>query len=108
MMPVLDGDWLEDGQFVVSIANSDVTTKRSEVDRRTFERASSIIVNDWESVFDNDQTELLGPLKEGAIRVAARRRPADIVSGPMPIKWERAPHSTFTRTSTASAGRWKT
>jgi hypothetical protein len=59
-------------------------------------------------VFDNDQTELLGPLKEGAIRVAARRRPADIVSGPMPIKWERAPHSTFTRTSTASAGRWKT
>ena len=65
MKPVFDGDWLEDGQFVVSIANSDVTNKRSEVDRRTYERASSVIVNDWESVIDNDQTELLDPIKDG-------------------------------------------
>ena len=68
MTPVFDGDWLEDGQVVVSIANSDVTNKRSEVDRRTYERASDIIINDWESVIDNDQTELLDPL-------AARRDP---------------------------------
>ena len=68
MKPVFDGDWLEDGQLVISIANSDVTNKRSEVDRRTYERASAIIINDWESVIDNDQTELLDPLKEGAIR----------------------------------------
>ena len=67
MRPMLDGDWLEDGQLVVSIANSDVTNKRSEVDRRTYERANAIIVNDWESVVDNDQTELLDPLKEGVI-----------------------------------------
>ena len=39
MKPVFDGDWLEDGQLVVSIANSDVTNKRSEVDRSTYERA---------------------------------------------------------------------
>src|SRR5262245_50104170 len=68
MKPVFDGDWLEDGQLVVSIANSDVTNKRSEVDRRTYERASAVIVNDWESVVDNDQTELLHPLKDGIIR----------------------------------------
>jgi alanine dehydrogenase len=68
MKPVFDGDWLEEGQLVVSIANSDVTNKRSEVDRRTYERATAVIVNDWESVIDNDQTELLDPLKEGAIR----------------------------------------
>lgn len=67
MRPVFDGEWLEDGQFVVSIANSDVTNKRSEVDRRTYERARCIIVNDWESVVDNDQTELLDPMKEGVI-----------------------------------------
>ena len=50
MKPVFDGDWLEDGQIVVSIANSDVTNKRSEVDRRTFERAtasSSTIGKAW-------------------------------------------------------------
>jgi ornithine cyclodeaminase/alanine dehydrogenase-like protein (mu-crystallin family) len=68
MKPVFDGDWLEDGQLVVSIANSDVTNKRSEVDRRTYQRASAIVVNDWESVVDNDQTELLDPIKEGVIR----------------------------------------
>jgi alanine dehydrogenase len=68
MKPVFDGDWLEDGQLVVSIANSDVTNKRSEVDRRTYARASAIVINDWESVIDNDQSELLDPLKEGVIR----------------------------------------
>jgi ornithine cyclodeaminase/alanine dehydrogenase-like protein (mu-crystallin family) len=68
MTPVFNGDWLEDGQFVISIANSDVTNKRSEVDRRTFERASAVIVNDWESVIDNDQSELLEPLAAGALR----------------------------------------
>jgi ornithine cyclodeaminase/alanine dehydrogenase-like protein (mu-crystallin family) len=45
-----------------------VTNKRSEVDRRTYERAGALIINDWESVIDNDQTELLDPLKEGVIR----------------------------------------
>jgi ornithine cyclodeaminase/alanine dehydrogenase-like protein (mu-crystallin family) len=67
MKPVFDGDWLEDGQLVVSIANSDVTNKRSEVDRRTYERARTIIINDWESVIDNDQTELLDPIESGVI-----------------------------------------
>jgi ornithine cyclodeaminase/alanine dehydrogenase-like protein (mu-crystallin family) len=67
MKPVLDGDWLEDGQLVVSIANSDVTNKRSEVDRRTYERAACVIINDWESAIDNDQTELLEPIEAGVI-----------------------------------------
>jgi alanine dehydrogenase len=81
MKPVFDGDWLEDGQFVVSIANSDVTNKRSEVDRRTYGRATSVIVNDWESVIDNDQTELLDPLKEGVIRKEAIHELGDLLTG---------------------------
>lgn len=68
MEPLFDGDWLDAGQFVVSIANSDVTNKRSEVDRRTYERASAVIINDWESVVENQQTELLEPLENRAIR----------------------------------------
>ena len=67
MGAVFDGDWLEDGQIVVSIANSDVTNKRSEVDRRTFERAGSVIVNDWESVVENKQTELLDLIDDGTV-----------------------------------------
>ena len=81
MKPVFDGDWLEDGQLVVSIANSDVTNKRSEVDRRTYERAKTIIVNDWESVIDNDQTELLDPLREGVIAKEQIHELGDLLIG---------------------------
>ena len=67
MKAVFDGNWLTHGQLVVSIANSDVTNKRSEVDRRTYERASAVVINDWESVIDNEQTELLDPIENGVI-----------------------------------------
>jgi ornithine cyclodeaminase/alanine dehydrogenase-like protein (mu-crystallin family) len=86
MKPVFDGDWLEDGQLVVSIANSDVTNKRSEVDRRTYERANAVIVNDWESVVDNDQTELLDPLKEGVIRKDQVHELGDLLIGKVAIR----------------------
>jgi alanine dehydrogenase len=81
MTPVFDGDWLRDGQLVVSIANSDVTNKRSEVDRRTYGRASAVIINDWESVIDNDQTELLEPLGEGVIRKEQIHQLGDLLTG---------------------------
>jgi alanine dehydrogenase len=81
MTPVFDGDWLQDGQLVVSIANSDVTNKRSEVDRRTYERSNAVIINDWESVIDNDQTELLEPLEEGVIRKEQIHELGDLLIG---------------------------
>lgn len=81
MTPVFDGDWLADGQLVVSIANSDVTNKRSEVDRRTYERARAIIINDWESVVDNDQTELLDPIAQGVIRKEEVHELGDLLTG---------------------------
>lgn len=86
MKPVFDGNWLEDGQFVVSIANSDVTNKRSEVDLRTYERANAVIVNDWESVIDNDQTELLDPLKDGVIREEQIHELGSLLIGKADIK----------------------
>ena len=86
MKPVFDGDWLADGQLVVSIANSDVTNKRSEVDRRTYERATAIIVNDWETVVDNDQTELIDPIKEGVIRQDQVHELGDLLTGKVTIR----------------------
>jgi alanine dehydrogenase len=68
MEPVFDGALLEDGQLVISIANSDSTNKkRTEVDEETYRKARTVVVNDWESVIDNDQTELLEPLDAGLI-----------------------------------------
>jgi alanine dehydrogenase len=86
MHPVFDGQWLEDGQLVVSIANSDVTNKRSEVDRRTYERSRCIIVNDWESVLDNDQTELLDPIKDGVIARELVYNLGELVNGKARVK----------------------
>lgn len=85
MKPVFDGEWLEDGQLVVSIANSDVTNKRSEVDRRSYERANAVIVNDWETVVDNDQTELLDPLKDGVLRQDQVHELGDLLTGKVTI-----------------------
>jgi ornithine cyclodeaminase/alanine dehydrogenase-like protein (mu-crystallin family) len=81
MKPVFDGDSLEEGQVVVSIANSDVTNKRSEVDRRTYERATTVIVNDWESVIENDQTELLDPIEDGVISREQVHELGDLILG---------------------------
>jgi ornithine cyclodeaminase len=86
MHPVFDGDRLEDGQLVVSIANSDVTNKRSEVDRKTYERAQCVIINDWESVIDNDQTELLDPIAAGIINRDQVYELGALISGKVSVK----------------------
>jgi ornithine cyclodeaminase/alanine dehydrogenase-like protein (mu-crystallin family) len=91
--PVFDGAWLEPGQTVVTIVNSDVTGRRSEADETTFRRAADIIINDWDSVHANRQVELTEPIDSGAVnrervhtlgdvltgRAEVRRGPDDIV-----------------------------
>lgn len=81
MQPVFEGDWLTDGQCVVTVANSDVTNQRSEVDRTTFERASAIVINDWESVEENRQRELLDPLDAGSVARERVHELGDILTG---------------------------
>ena len=65
--PLFDGNWLEPGQMVISIVNSDVNLKRSEVDEVTFAKATDIIVNDWASVESNGQIELLDAIEKGLV-----------------------------------------
>ena len=65
--PVFDGEWLEPGQMVVTVVNSDPMGKRSEVDETTYARATDIVVNDWASVETNGQTELLDPIEKGIV-----------------------------------------
>lgn len=65
--PVFDGEWLEPGQMVATVVNSDVTFKRNEVDETTFARATDIVVNDWTSVETNGQVELLDPIEKGLV-----------------------------------------
>ena len=81
MSAVFDGDWLVDGQVVVTTSNSDVTNKRSEADPIAFGRARQVVVNDWESVIDSDQTELLTPIAEGKLRREQVVEFGDILTG---------------------------
>lgn len=69
LSPVLFGHWLHPGQVVISIANSDVNSPkpRSEVDADTIRLASSIVVNDRESIVSNRQRELLDLYDDGSV-----------------------------------------
>lgn len=79
--PVFDGSLLEPGQFVVTIANSDITNIRSEVDETVFKNASAIIVNDWESVVENNQLELTGLIDNGHVQRGRVHELGDVLTG---------------------------
>lgn len=85
-VPVLCGEWLEPGQMVVTIANSDVVNARHEVDEATFARASTVIINDWTSVEANGQVELLEPLRKGLVKREAVHELGDIVAGKVTLR----------------------
>jgi alanine dehydrogenase len=85
-LPVLKGEWLEPGQMVVTICNSDVLDTRSEVDEATFARASDIIVNDWDSATANRQVELLDPIEKGVVRRDKVYELGDIVAGKVKVR----------------------
>ena len=87
--PVFEGAWLEPGQMVVSIANSDVMATRREVDEAVFARAREIIINDWDSVTANRQVELLKPIEKGLVRRENVHTLGDIVAGKSRLSGER-------------------
>jgi ornithine cyclodeaminase/alanine dehydrogenase-like protein (mu-crystallin family) len=84
--PVLNGDWLEAGQMVITIANSDVINVRREVDEKTFARAGEIIINDWESVTANRQVELTEPIEKGLVKREAVHELGALVAGKAKLK----------------------
>ena len=84
--PVLDGNWLEPGQLVISLQNSDPNFLKSEVDDTTLARSSAIVLNDKESVFANNQQELLGPIERGLVSWDQIALLGDIVAGKTRLK----------------------
>ena len=88
-VPVLEGAWLEPGQMVISIVNSDVIGRRDEVDAATFARARDIVINDWDSVVANRQVELLDPIEQGLVRREHVHELGDIVAGKVKLAPDR-------------------
>jgi ornithine cyclodeaminase/alanine dehydrogenase-like protein (mu-crystallin family) len=85
-VPVLQGEWLEPGQMLVTIGNSDVASPRHEVDETTFARASEIIINDWDSVAANRQVELSEPIAKGVVKRENVHELGDVVTGKVTLK----------------------
>lgn len=65
--PVIYGSWLEPGQLVVTIANSDSVHTRHEADDQTLVRADLIVLNSKEGAIANQQRELLDLIDEGRV-----------------------------------------
>jgi len=86
VVPVLKGEWLEPGQMVITIVNSDVLETRTEVDEDAFVRASDIIVNDWEGVVANRQIELLHPIEKGIVKREHVHELPNIVAGKVTVR----------------------
>jgi len=62
---VFDGEWLEPGQMVITIANTDHVMRRTEADTTTMVRSDFIVLNSTETLISNQQRELLDPIDEG-------------------------------------------
>ena len=63
--PVFDGNWLEPGQMVTTIANTDGVHRRTEADSTTMIRSDIIVLNNKETAITNQQRELLDLIDNG-------------------------------------------
>ena len=63
--PVFDGSWLEPGQLVTTIANTDGVHRRTEADATTMIRSDFIVLNSKETAITNQQRELLDLVEGG-------------------------------------------
>jgi len=86
MSPVVLGAWLEPGQLVISIVNSDATATRREVDEAVFARSGDIVINNWASVHANRQIELLEPIEKGLVAADRVHLLGDIVAGRVSVR----------------------
>jgi ornithine cyclodeaminase/alanine dehydrogenase-like protein (mu-crystallin family) len=68
--PVFDGSWLEGGQLVTTIANTDGVHRRTEADAATMIRSDLIVLNNKETAIQNQQRELLDLIDEGKVQWA--------------------------------------
>lgn len=63
--PVFEGNWLEPGQLVTTIANTDGVHRRTEADSATMIRSDFIVLNNRQTAITNQQRELLDLIEEG-------------------------------------------
>jgi alanine dehydrogenase len=63
--PVFDGNWLEPGQLITTLVNTDGVHRRTEADATTMLRSDLIVLNSKEAAKMNQQRELLDLIEDG-------------------------------------------
>ena len=101
LTPIVSGDWFEPGMHINAIGA--VGMGRVEIDNRTFERSSLVVVDALEDCIAGAQ-ELIDALAAGAVRREQLVELSQIVSGKKPC-WQ-APRSFCWTTSRSIVWRW--
>jgi len=74
-VPVIDGSWLEEGQYIISVVGSNIelvksgniAAPRREVDDETLRRCSFIVALSKEQAIDSQQGDIYWPVQNGVI-----------------------------------------
>lgn len=88
-IPVINGSWLEEGQYIISVVGSNIELVKSgnldrprrEVDDETLRRCDFIVALLKAQAIDSQQGDIYGPVQDGVIRWEKVVEIADVLAG---------------------------
>jgi ornithine cyclodeaminase/alanine dehydrogenase-like protein (mu-crystallin family) len=88
-VPVIDGSWLEEGQYIISVIGSNIelvksgniAAPRREIDDATLKRCDSIVALSKAQAIDSQQGDIYWPVQNGIIGWDKIVEIADVLSG---------------------------
>lgn len=91
-VPVLDGRWLEDGQYIISVVGSNIelvksgniSSPRREIDDETLRRCSFIVALSKEQAIDSQQGDIYWPVQSGVMGWEKVVEISDVLAGKIP------------------------
>ncbi len=92
IVPVIDGSWVEEGQYIISVVGSNIELVKSgaldkprrEIDDGTLKRCSFIVALSKEQAIDSQQGDIYWPVQDGVIGWDKVAEIADILAGNAP------------------------
>ena len=94
IVPVIEGWWLEEGQYIISVVGSNIELVKSgaldkprrEIDDGTLKRCSFIVALSKEQAIDSQQGDIYWPVQNGVIGWNKVVEIADILAGRAPVE----------------------
>ncbi|SRR5713226_3081370 len=91
-VPVIDGSWLEEGQYIISVIGSNIELVKSgtidaprrEIDDGTLRRCSFVVALSKEQAIDSQQGDIYWPVESGVIGWDKVVEIADVLAGKAP------------------------